>query len=118
LTGDTSFSESIEKGFGFYLNNFFLPDGTPKYYHNKTYPVDIHSPAQFIVALCKSDKLNKHRDLADRVLNWTISNMQDPSGYFYYQKHRLYTNKISYMRWSNTFMFNALSLYLLNSHVE
>ena len=115
LTGDTSFSGSIDKGFDFYLNNFFLPDGTPKYYHNKTYPVDIHSPAQLIVALCRSGKLEQHRELADRVLNWTIRHMQDPSGYFYYQKHRLYTNKISYMRWSNAFMFNALSLYLLHS---
>jgi len=115
LTGDTSFSGSIDKGFDFYLSNFFLPDGTPKYYHNKTYPVDIHSPAQLIVALCRSGKLEQHLELADRVLNWTIRHMQDPSGYFYYQKHRLYTNKISYMRWSNAFMFNALSLYLLHS---
>lgn len=115
MTGDTSFSESIKKGFDFYLGNFFMPDGVPKYYHNKTYPVDIHSPAQLIVTLCSSGKLEEQRDLADRVLNWTIRNMQDPSGYFYYQKHRLYTNKISYMRWSNAFMFNALSLYLLHS---
>jgi hypothetical protein len=115
MTGDTSFTESIEKGFDFYLNNFFLPDGTPKYYHNKTYPVDIHSPAQLIVTLCRSGRLDEHRGLADRVLNWTIRNMQDPSGYFYYQKHRFYTNKISYMRWSNAFMLNALSLYLLHS---
>jgi len=115
LTGDISFSGSIDKGFDFYLNNFFLPDGTPKYYHSKTYPVDIHSPAQLIVALCRSGKLEQHRELADRVLNWTIRHMQDPSGYFYYQKNRFYTNKISYMRWSNAFMFNALSLYLLHS---
>jgi hypothetical protein len=115
MAGDTSFSGSIDKGFDFYLNNFFLPDGTPKYYHNKTYPVDIHSPAQLIVALCRSGKLEQHRELADRVLNWTIRHMQDPSGYFYYQKHRFYTNKISYMRWSNAFIFNALSLYLLYS---
>jgi len=115
LTGDTAFSGSIDKGYDFYLNNFFLPDGTPKYYHNKTYPVDIHSPAQLIVSLCRSGKLVEHRELAEKVLNWTIRNMQDPSGYFYYQKHRFYTNKISYMRWSNAFMFNALSLYLLYS---
>jgi len=116
LTGDTSFSGSIEKGFNFYLNNFFLPDGTPKYYHNKTYPVDIHSPAQLIVTLCRSGRLDEHRGLAERVLGWTLRNMQNPSGYFYYQKHRFYTNRISYMRWSNAFMFNALSLYL--AHVE
>lgn len=115
MTGDTSFSDAIEKGFDFYLNNFFLPDGTPKYYHNRTYPVDIHSPAQLIVTLCSGGRLDQHRALAERVLEWTIRNMQDRTGYFYYQKHRFYTNKISYMRWSNAFMFNALSLYLLHS---
>lgn len=115
LTGDNSFSQSIDKGFVFYLNNFFLPDGTPKYYHDRIFPVDIHSPAQLIVTLCRSGRLEKHRPLAGKVLEWTIRQMQDPSGYFYYQKHRFYTNKISYMRWSNAFMFNALSLYLLHS---
>ena len=115
MTGDTSFSDAIEKGFDFYLNNFFLPDGTPKYYHNQTYPIDIHSPAQLIVTLCRAGRLDQYRALADKVLEWTIRNMQDQSGYFYYQKHRFFTNRIAYLRWSNAFMFNALSLYLLHS---
>lgn len=115
LTGDVTFSQSIDKGFEFYIKNFFLPDGTPKYYHNKTYPVDIHCPAQLIVTLCSAGKLDEYRELAEKVLEWTIVNMQDRSGYFYYQKSRYYTNRISYKRWSNAFMFNALSLYLLNS---
>ena len=115
LTGDNSFSESIGKGFDFYLNSFFQPDGTPKYYYNKTYPVDIHSPAQLIVTLCRSGRFEERRALAEKVLDWTINKMQDRSGYFYYQKHRFYTNKISYMRWSNAFMFNALSLYLFHT---
>jgi len=115
LTGDKSFSINIEKGFEFYLNNFFESDGTPKYYHNKAYPIDIHSPAQLLVTLYQSEKLNEHLSLSDNVLNWTIRNMQDKTGYFYYQKNRYYKNKISYMRWSNAFIFNALSLYLLHS---
>ena len=68
LTGDESFSRIIEKGFEFYLNNFFLPDGTPKYYHNKTYPADIHCPAQLIITLCRSGRLTETSRLADKVL--------------------------------------------------
>jgi hypothetical protein len=113
--GDGSFKSAIEKGFDFYLNNFFLPDGTPKYYHNKTYPVDIHISAQLLVTLCRSGRLDEHLLLAEKVIDWTVKNMQDKKGYFYYQKTRFYTNRISYMRWSNAFMFNALSLYLLKS---
>lgn len=111
-TGDDSFRAYFEKGFEFYVNQFFLDDGTPKYYHNQTYPVDIHSPAQLMVTLCKTGKLKQYSDLAHNVLSWTINHMQDKQGYFYYQKHKQYTNKISYMRWSQAWMFCALSAYL------
>ena len=48
-----------------------------------------------------------------KVLQWTIRNMQDKKGYFYYQLKPGISSKISYMRWSNAFMFNAMSHYLL-----
>ncbi len=50
--------------------------------------------------------------LADKVLNWTIANMQDKKGYFYYQKYRFYKIKIPYIRWSQAWMFYALTTYL------
>jgi hypothetical protein len=40
---------------------------------------------------------------------WAIDNMQDKEGYFYYQKKRWYKNKIDYMRWSQAWMFYALT---------
>ena len=112
-TGDKQFSDSIEKGFKFYIDNFFLPDGTPKYYHNKTYPIDIHCPGQLFINLSVNKKFNEHEELADTVLNWTIDNMQSPKGYFYYQLKKGISSKISYMRWSNAFMFNAVTHYIL-----
>lgn len=118
ISGDNSFSGAIEKGFEFYLNNFFLPDGTPKYYNNKTFPVDIHSPAQLILTLSNSGRLKDFLPLAEKVLAWTINNMQHHSGYFYYQKHKCYTNKIPYMRWSNAFMFSALAAFLYHAEVN
>lgn len=112
-TGDTSFDENIKKGFNFYIKNFFENDGTPKYYHNKTYPIDIHCPAQLFVTLSKLDIFEEHQELAAKVLNWSGKNMQDKKGYFYYQIKKGISSKISYMRWSNAFMFNAMSSYLL-----
>ena len=56
---------------------------------------------------------NENKELADKVLAWAIKNMQDKKGYFYYQLKKGISSKISYMRWSNAFMFNALSHYLL-----
>ena len=113
---DSSFQENIDIGLDFYLKNFFLKDGTPKYFHDKVYPIDIHCPAQLIVTLYHLNKLEKYKRLIDRVLKWTISNMQDKKGYFYYQKRKYWSIKIPYMRWSQAFMFYALSYYLLWNH--
>jgi hypothetical protein len=116
-SNDFCFQESIEKGFDFYINNFFLTDGTPKYYHNKTYPIDIHCPGQFLVTLSKLGKTKQHIDLAKKVTLWTIDNMQDKEGYFYYQLKRGISSKISYMRWSNAYMFYAISYLLLDENL-
>tara|TARA_B100001057_G_C22859309_1_gene953860 strand:+ start:2917 stop:4101 length:1185 start_codon:yes stop_codon:yes gene_type:complete len=110
-TNDKQFSLYIEKGFTYYIKNFFKEDGTPKYYNNKTYPIDIHCPAQLFVTLSKLDKFKIHQDLASKVIIWSIKNMQSKTGYFYYQLKKVWSSKISYMRWSNAFMFNAMTFY-------
>ena len=102
-----------EKGFDYYVNHFFEADGTPKYYDNRMYPIDIHCPGQLLITLTRLHKMKKYEELAKKVLQWTIRNMQDKKGYFYYQLKPGISSKISYMRWSNAFMFNAMSLYLL-----
>lgn len=114
-TGDTDFADALERGLDYYLNHFFLPDGTPKYYDNKTYPIDIHCPAQLFVTLSRVHRFEDYREVARRVLDWTLAHMQSPRGYFYYQLKPGVSSKISYMRWSNAFMLYALSYYLLES---
>ena len=64
LTGDDRFNSNLEKGFEYYISNFFETDGTPKYYHNKTYPIDIHCPAQCIVHFSKLNNFKTNQDLA------------------------------------------------------
>lgn len=115
LTGDKTYNSYIERGFDYYIHHFFEPDGTPKYFDNKMYPIDIHCPGQLLVTLSRLHKYDEYAELAEKVLNWTIQNMQDKRGYFYYQLKPGISSKISYMRWSNAFMFNALSNYLLFS---
>jgi rhamnogalacturonyl hydrolase YesR len=117
-TNDRSFQENIQKGFEFYIENFFEADGKAKYYHNKTYPIDIHCPGMLPVTLSRLGKMQDYNDVVDDVLYWTINYMQDTKGYFYYQIKKRMSSKISYMRWSNAFMFYGLSYYLLNSSNE
>ena len=109
---DTSFQKSIDKGVKYYLDNFFLEDGTPRYYDNKTYPIDIHASAQLIATLYHLDILSEHKELVDRVLNWTIDNMQNEKGYFYFQVKKGISSKIPYMRWAEAWMFYAHSFYM------
>lgn len=113
LTGDISFRDAKERGFDFYVRNFFEGNGQPKYYNDRTYPIDIHCPGQLFVTLSRMHKFGEYRALAEKVLRWTVEGMQDKRGYFYYQIKPGMSSKISYMRWSNAFMFNALSYYLL-----
>lgn len=117
-TYDSRFEDHIEKGFDYYIGHFFEPDGTPKYYDNQRYPIDIHCPGQLFVTLSRLHKFGEHKDLAEKVLLWTLNHMQDKSGYFYYQLKKGWSSRISYMRWSNAFMFCALSYYLLESMDE
>jgi rhamnogalacturonyl hydrolase YesR len=108
----TKYDSHVKKGLDYYLNNFFTTKGESKYYNNSLYPIDLHAPAQLIVTLSKLNELNNHKDLAEKVLTWTNSEMKSAKGgFYYYQRTRWYTNKIPYMRWTQAWMFYALSVF-------
>jgi hypothetical protein len=107
------FEGNIVKGFNFYKNHFFAEGCLTKYYHNRLYPIDIHSIAQSIITLVELRKFDRNNmDLALSVCQWGINNMKDREGFFYYQKKRFYKNRISYMRWSQAWMLLAFSMLL------
>ena len=112
-TGDSQYQQALDKGFKFYLGHFFTDEGIPKYYHDKNYPIDIHSVSQLLVLAAKMPDFGEHIKLVENVLKWTVENMQDKKeGHFYYQKKRFSTIKIPYLRWSQSWMFYALSVFL------
>ena len=111
-SGDELYKNNVAKGFEYYINTFFTEEGIAKYYDNTVYPVDIHAPAQMIITLAKLDKFKAYKNVADKVMEWTIKNMQSPQGYFYYQVNKYFSSKISYMRWAQAWMFYALSTYI------
>lgn len=113
-TGDKDYHENIERGLGYYIKYFFNEDGSPKYYNNKQYPIDIHCSGQLLVTLHRLHKYDEYQESAENVLNWTIENMQDEKGFFYYQLKKGISSKLPYMRWSNAFMFYAMSYYLMD----
>ena len=104
---------SIKIGLEYYRKNQFNDGGISLWRFPKKYPVEIHNQAQGIITFsCLVDYFHEGAQFADSVANWTIINMQDRKGYFYYQKFRTHTNKISYMRWSQAWMLLALSVLM------
>lgn len=104
---------NIKRGLQFYRNHFFRENGAPKYFHNKVYPFDIHSVAQSIITLLEFKSLDQNNiELANRIFDWSVTNMWDKRGYFHYQITPYYKNRISYMRWSQAWMLWALSILL------
>ena len=103
------YKQAYDAGVRYYTDNFFLEDGTPKYYHDRIYPIDIHAPAQAIAFF--SGMGGDYQQLTERVLSWMLKNMYSDKGWFYFQKHKYYTNKISYMRWCQAWALHALTEY-------
>ena len=104
------FANSLRRGYQFWRETFFLADGWPKYYHDKLYPADAHSSGAGIIALLEMRELDQRAiDWANSVAHWTIKNLSDPRGFFYYQRRRFYTVRIPYMRWSQAWMAYALA---------
>lgn len=76
-------------------------------------------PVQLIATLYRLNVLKENKELADRVLAWTIDHMQDlKRGYFYYQLKQTKSSKIPYMRWAQAWMFYAFSFYFLELNHE
>jgi len=109
----SEFESNIQRGFEFYRKNFFREDGAPKYFHDHTYPIDIHSVAQSIITLTAFKNLDKTGlNLAQAVFQWAMDNMWDEQGYFFYQVLPLIKVRIPYMRWSQAWVLLALSTLL------
>lgn len=87
-TGDTTYSPHLTRGYRFYVDHFFEPSGRPRYYHNRTYPVDSQCIAQSVETLANfSDVESSALPLACKVARWTIENMLDKKGFVYYRQY-------------------------------
>ena len=107
------FRSALERGYQFWKTRFFLAEGWPKYYDDDPYPVDTHAAASAIVTFLECRDLDRDAPkLAQNVARWTIQNLRDKRGFFYYQKRRFYTVRKPYMRWTQAWMLYALSRLL------
>ena len=113
-TGDQTFRPHLERGFHYFRTHFFEPDGTPRYYHDRPYVIDIQCAAQAIETLANAgnwepDALRE----AERVARWTIRNMQAPGGHFYFRRAPHYIARVAMLHWGQATMYRALALLSL-----
>lgn len=115
ISGDDNpaIDKAIKDGLDFYFKNQFFENGRAKWRLPKLYPADIHNQTQGIITFSEMSEYSKeYLPFAETIAKWTIENMQDKTGYFYYQKFSGFTNKIPYIRWSQAWMLLALTTFL------
>jgi rhamnogalacturonyl hydrolase YesR len=113
-TGDMTFTDNLQKGFEYFKQYFFEPDGRPRYYDTATYPTDSQCAGQAIDTLTFfADDDPDALPLAVKVANWTIDHMQDRDGHFYYRDLGWMMAKTPMLHWGQGTIFKALSHLLL-----
>ncbi|MEN6559572.1 MAG: hypothetical protein ABFD52_02195 [Acidobacteriota bacterium] len=112
-TGDSVYRDHLKKGFAFFKERFFLPDGTPRYYHDRTYPIDSQCMSQAVETLAKfAGDDPEALPLAVRVADWAIDAMQDrKSGHFYFRRYRTgLVDRTPMLHWAQATMYKGLAL--------
>ncbi|MFC2175557.1 delta-aminolevulinic acid dehydratase [Bacteroidota bacterium] len=105
LSGNQQYQDNLKLGYNFYVKHFITEEGIPKFYYNSIYPVDCTSASQTILTTVRFGDV----ELASKVALWMTENMQKKNGSFAFRKYKHYTESTSFMRWSDAWMFAALS---------
>ena len=104
-SADASVEAPLEKGWRYYRDHFFSADLTPKYYDNRSDPLDATACAQAIITLCTFGDPGEATIAAQRSVD--ALGLQD--GSFAYQRRRGRTRRLPFLRWSTAWMYCALS---------
>lgn len=107
-----TYNEALKRAYDFYLSKLFTKEGIGLWRYPHLYPIDIHNQAVGIWIGAKYNALSANDNMrvkSDVILNWTLAKMYNKKkGIFYYQKRRLFVNRIDYIRWNQAWMLLAL----------
>jgi hypothetical protein len=112
--GTGKYRETVENGLRYYRTNLFKKDWKAKYLNKSEFPLYPHSFAQSAITFINlSEYTDDSLKIAGHILTQAIRCLWDnEQGGFVYRKHRFWKQKTVYLRWSQGWMFKALSKYL------
>jgi hypothetical protein len=106
---DHAVAPALDRGVAYWRRELFLHDGTPKYTPASMFPIDSHCYASAVDALLAVGDVPAARRLAELF----VERMQDPSGYIWFQRRRLWTSRVPFVRWTTAPAFKAIAGVLL-----
>ena len=109
--------EPLEEGLAFWSLALFLADGTPKYYAHRPLPLDAHCYAQAIETwLAVRDRRRDAVGKAECVARRLVEHLLDRDGHVHFQRRRLWTSRVPYVRWTTAPTFRAFARLALTEH--
>jgi len=112
ISGDTDYDEVINRGTQYWLDHFFMEDGTCKYYDDRVFPLDVHCSSQVFPTLFHLGCADQLEPLADKVYSHMIDTFYIGQGEFKFQVKKRFPINIRYFRWGTAWAFYGLSYYL------
>ena len=110
--------EPLERGVAYWERALFLADGTPRYYAHRTLPLDAHCYATAVDTwLGLAGRMPQALERAERIALLLVERMLDRRGYVHFQRRRLWTSRVPFVRWTTAPAFRALA-GLLAARVE
>jgi hypothetical protein len=108
----SEFDGNISQGLAYYKTQLFEQDGTAKYYNNNRYPLDMHCVSQAIFTLLKVGGSEADVAMAKKIIDKSIDTLYLPKQQrFVYQKHKYLTNRINYIRWTQSWVYYSFAYF-------
>jgi hypothetical protein len=100
----------LERGVAYWERELFLPDGTPKYFAERIWPIDAHNYAQAIETwLAVAPRRQGALHAAEHCASQLVERMLTRDGHVAFQRRRWWTSRVPYVRWTTAPAFRALA---------
>lgn len=102
--------QQLLDGLAYWQRELFQADGTPRPTPGRDLPIDAHDYATAIETwLAMPIERNRALVRAQRLARLLVERMLDPKGFVQFQKHRYWTTKTPFVRWTTAPSFRALA---------